>query len=277
CNSTHFNTEDIFEYFSTLRRLDNLPSFEELEVVAKKLFEAYVASGARYHVGMDARDEATAWTSRAPLGDPWAPLATGNSEPPKPKQKMKVTSEKIPPKKTSKPKPPPSPAPAFFGDQVLFDNGSFMYDTMISRKVAAAVAQGAVGCVWEGLKIMVFTLAGSAYSKYTNYLLEMILRFKYESNSFLKDASLLSVVLNPNRTTGKFTVGDIFQELLSCCINPIVQSRDTDYGSNHVRNIWSRNIKNIYDLKTDFRMGVGLADHTGKHKKPHERREVKTL
>jgi hypothetical protein len=124
---------------------------------------------------------------------------------------------------------------------------------------------------------MVFTFAGSAHSKYTNYLLEMIVDLEYESNSFLKDASLLSMVLNPDRTAGEFTAGDIFQELLNRCIDPIVQRKDADYGSNHVRNIWSRNIKDIYDLKTDFRTDVGLADRSGRHKKPHERPEVKTL
>jgi hypothetical protein len=48
-------------------------------------------------------------------------------------------------------------------------------------------------------------------------------------------------------------------------------------GAHHVCEIWSQNIKDIYDLKTDFRSGVGLAKRAGKHKKPHERPEVKTL
>ncbi|KAJ7267142.1 hypothetical protein C8J57DRAFT_1068065 [Mycena rebaudengoi] len=261
CWSTHFNTDDIFEYFAALGRLDKLPSFEELELAAKKLFETYVVSGARYQVRLDARDEATSGTVRAPLGDLWA----------------KPRSTKLPPKKTAKPKPLPPPPLEFFGDQVLFDNGTFMHDAMISREVAAAAAQGAVGRVWEGLKVMVFTFAGSTHSKYTNYLLEMIVDLELESNRFLKDATLLSTVLNPDGTAGKFKPCDIFQELLNRCIDPIVQRKDADYGSNHVRNIWSRNIKDIYELKTDFRAGVGLAERSGKHKKPHERPEVKTL
>jgi hypothetical protein len=44
-----------------------------------------------------------------------------------------------------------------------------------------------------------------------------------------------------------------------------------------MRNIWSRNIKDIYDLKNDFRTGLDLRKRSGKHKKPHERPEVKIL
>ncbi|KAJ7277136.1 hypothetical protein C8J57DRAFT_1222888 [Mycena rebaudengoi] len=55
----------------SLARLQKLPSFEELEAAAKKSFETYVASGARYQVRMDMQDEATGWTAWAPLGDSW--------------------------------------------------------------------------------------------------------------------------------------------------------------------------------------------------------------
>jgi hypothetical protein len=70
----------------------------------------------------------------------------------KPKRKPRKISPKIP-KKPAKPKPPPPPPPTFYGDQVLFDNGTFMHDAMISREAAAAAAQGDVGRVWEALKV----------------------------------------------------------------------------------------------------------------------------
>ncbi|KAJ6480036.1 hypothetical protein DFH09DRAFT_951259 [Mycena vulgaris] len=148
--------------------------------------------------------------------------------------------------------------PQFFGDQVLFDTGTFMHDAMISREVAAAVAQGAVGRVWEGLKVMVFTFGGSSHTKYMGYLLEMIVDLELESNSFLKDANLLSMVLNPDGSDE-------------------VQRKDSEYGAHHIRDIWSRNVKDIYDLKNDFRAGLGLGKRSGRHKKPHERPEVKIL
>lgn len=124
---------------------------------------------------------------------------------------------------------------------------------------------------------MVFTFGGSSHHKYMAYLLEMICDLELESNPYLKDANLLSMVLNPDGSAGGFKAGDIFQEFLNRCIEPVVQRKDAEYGANHVRNIWSRNIKDIYDLKNDFRTGVGLEKRSGKHKNPHERPEVKIL
>jgi hypothetical protein len=151
--SVHFNTPDIFEYFAVLGRLNKLPSFEDLEIAAKALFETYMGSAARYQAGMDARDEATEWAARAPLGTPWNPIPTPSTQPTK-KKARKTTSTKIPPKKSAKSKAVPLQPPSFFGDQALFDTGTFMYDAMISREVAAAAAQGDVGRVWEGMKVI---------------------------------------------------------------------------------------------------------------------------
>ncbi|KAJ7896769.1 hypothetical protein B0H14DRAFT_3605259 [Mycena olivaceomarginata] len=125
-----------------------------------------------------------------------------------------------------------------------------MHDAMISREVAAAVAQGAVGRVWEGLKVMVFTFAGSLHSKCMNYLLEMIVDLELEFNPFLRDTNLMSMVIHPD---------------------------NADYGGYHVRNVWACNIKDIYDLKKDSRAGLGLEKRSRRHKKPHEHPEVRIL
>ncbi|KAK6974759.1 hypothetical protein R3P38DRAFT_2583668 [Favolaschia claudopus] len=151
-----------------------------------------------------------------------------------------------------------------------------MYDATVFREAVAATAQGDVGRVWEALKSMVFTFAGSTHSKYMGYLLEMICDLELESNSYLKDASLFSV-LNPDGGHGQFKPCDIYQEFLNKCLDPIVQRKDADYGAFHIRNIYSRNIKDIHDLKTEFRKGLDLTKRTSKHKKPHEKPEVKIL
>lgn len=109
------------------------------------------------------------------------------------------------------------------------------------------------------------------------YMLEMVVDLELESNPYLKDANLMSMVLNPDGKEGNCKPCDIFQEFLNRCIDPVVQRKDTDYGSYHVRTVWSRNIKDIYDLKADFRAGLGLAKRSGRHKEPHERPEVKIL
>lgn len=152
----HFNATDIFTYFAEQAQLKTLPSFEELEIAAKKLFETYVSAGARYQVQLDARDEAASWATQAPLGAPWqgppastTPAAKKGRRKPVKLAKVGATTAKKPAKKKTA-EPPKLP---FYGDQVFFDNGTFMHDAMISREVAAAVAQGAVGRVWEALKV----------------------------------------------------------------------------------------------------------------------------
>ncbi|KAJ7699248.1 hypothetical protein B0H17DRAFT_1256751 [Mycena rosella] len=247
------------------------------EAAAKKLFETYVSSGARFQAKLDARDDATSWTAQAPLGAPWQTSPPSLPLPTKPKRKTRTTSVSIPKKSKKKVSTMEQPPAQFWGDNIYFDTGTFMHDAMISREAAAAAAQADVGRVWEALKVMVFTFAGSNHKKYMGYLLEMICDLELESNPFLKDATLMSMVLNPDGRDGNCKPCDIFQELLNRCIDPVVQRKDTDYGSYHVRNIWSRNIKDIYDLKNDFRAAVGLAERSGRHKKPHERPEVKIL
>ncbi|KAJ7672979.1 hypothetical protein DFH06DRAFT_1266807 [Mycena polygramma] len=277
CWSVHFGTDDIFEYFAALKRTNSLPSFKELENTATQLFDTYVASSSRYQVKMDARDSATEWTTCAPLGSLWDELPPAPAPvklKKKKKKKLSAPSTKTPPKKKQ---PLPEPPVEFNGDQVEFDDGTFMYDAMIPREAAAAAAQGDVGRVWEALKAMLFTFAGSAHSKYMGYLLEMVADLELESNPFLKDASLMSMVLSPDGKAGNCKPCDIFQELLNRCIDPVVQRKDTNYGSHHVRTVWSRNIKDIYDLKNDFRAAIGLSKRTGRHKKPHEHPEVKIL
>ncbi|KAJ6592012.1 hypothetical protein B0H10DRAFT_2233056 [Mycena sp. CBHHK59/15] len=259
CWRIHLNTTDIFAYFTERSQLKTLPSFEELEIAAKKLFETYVSAGARYQVQIDARDEAASWATQAPVGAPWQRPAASTTAAAKKGRRKPVKLAKLGAKTAKKPLKKKTEEPP----KLL--------------EVAAAVAQGAVGRVWEALKVMVFTFGGSSHTKYMGYLLEMICDLELESNPYLKDANFLSMVLNPDGSAGGFKAGDIFQEFLNRCIDPIVQRKDADYGANHVRNIWSRNIKDIYDLKNDFRTGLGLEKRSGRHKKPHERPEVKIL
>ena len=59
---------------------------------------------------------------------------------------------------------------------------------------------------------MLFTFAGSGHTIYTSYMLEMICDLEYESSPELKEASLLSLVVNPTGEEGGFVAGDIYQE-----------------------------------------------------------------
>jgi hypothetical protein len=73
----------------------------------------------------------------------------------------------------------------------------------------------------------------------------MICDLEYKSSPELKEASLLSLVVNPTGEEGGFIAGDIYQEGLNRGIEPIVQKKDAAY---HIQHLWSRNIKDIQDL-----------------------------
>lgn len=124
---------------------------------------------------------------------------------------------------------------------------------------------------------MIFTFCGGGNSNYTSYLLEMICDLELESSTALREAILSSMLINITGEEGKWQPGDIIQEFLNRCIEPIIQRKDASFGSNAVREIWARNLKDIYDLKQHLRASVALAKRSSRHKKPHERPEVKTL
>lgn len=101
----------------------------------------------------DARDGQSGWASKVMAGTPWVPLpldaTSASGVKPKRKRKSKKPDANAPPKT---PAPVAKSAP-FFGDQVISDEAAFMRDASISREVAAAVAFGDVGRMWEGLKV----------------------------------------------------------------------------------------------------------------------------
>jgi hypothetical protein len=99
---------------------------------------------------------------------------------------------------------------------------------------------------------MLFTFAGSGHTNYTAYLLEMICDIEFESSPALREAFLMSLLVNPTGESGGFVPGDIYQEELHRCIEPIVQRKDAEYGSWHIHHMWSRNLKDIQELKSDF-------------------------
>ncbi|KAF8152779.1 hypothetical protein K438DRAFT_1477476, partial [Mycena galopus ATCC 62051] len=272
----YFKCDDLSAHFTARAALNNLPSFEELEIGAKHLYDTYVLTIAQMEAANDARDGSSAWAKNTSAGTPWVPLPndTTSASAPKRKRKSKKSTPTTAPAAKVKPSPPPPP---FFGDQVISDEAAFMRDASISREVAAAVAVGDVGRMWEGMKVMLLNFIGSGHSRYSGYLLEMFVDLELESSPALRDAQLDSMVCNPSGRSGGSQACDIFQERMNRELEPIIQRKDTDYGSENIRNMWSRNLKDIYDIRAEMRDSVGLAKRSGRHKHPHSKPEVKIL
>ncbi|KAF4596165.1 hypothetical protein EYR40_008153 [Pleurotus pulmonarius] len=267
CWRLHFETSDIFTHFTTLHKTGSLPSFEELEIIAHKLFDSYSTTFAQYQAEDDARTGFSDWAAGIPEGSVWScPLEQG------------LTSSNYLDKTSKRRKEKRKVAiPSKNGDQTLSETIVFMRDALISREVAYAVAEGDVGRAWEAMKVTVFTFAGSNHSKYTSYMLEMICLLERETHKELREAIMKSLLVNLSGKPGDWQPADIVQELLNRCLEPVIQRKDSQFGSYHIRHLWSRNIMDIYQLKADMREDIGLSERTGKHTKPHEKPEVRIL
>ena len=131
-----------------------------------------------------------------------------------------------PPKKKSQ--NPPPPPEEFLGDQVLARSIAFMRETMISREAMLASAEGDVGRLYEVIKVMLFTFAGSPHSNYTAYFLEMITKLEWESGPELKAALLALSLVNLTGREGGFAAGDTIQEYFNRILEAVVVI--TDYN-----------------------------------------------
>ncbi|KAJ7893907.1 hypothetical protein B0H14DRAFT_3427208 [Mycena olivaceomarginata] len=136
CATIHFKCEDLHAYFSTLADPKQLPSSEDLEATAWRLYDMYASTVAQ--------TDAMLATDRV-LG-----------------QRRFRWKRKRKSKNSGKQQPKALIPPArFYGDHVISDSTGFLRDASISREAAAAVAEGDVGRVWEAIKFMLFNFAAA--------------------------------------------------------------------------------------------------------------------
>ncbi|KAJ6605625.1 hypothetical protein B0H10DRAFT_1712914, partial [Mycena sp. CBHHK59/15] len=128
-----------------------------------------------------------------------------------------------------------------------------------SRKLTTAVARGDISQLYECIKYLLFTFAGSTHKNYLNYVLETIMNLELESSPGLKLALLRGLIWNISGIPGHCEEGDyIFDDLF-------------------IRNIISRNLRHIAQLKVAWRIGVGMEKKAHKHSEPHTKPEMCTL
>jgi len=252
----YFRQDDIFQYFANLSKESKLLNFEDLEQAAKELYWCYTSSHAQQCVMYGSEFSAN---TGIPSGSPWTE--------PRPKHPPSQRTKK----KTS------HPEPEFKGDQVLARSIAFMRDTMISCKAALASAEGDPGHLYEAIKVMLFTFAGSSHSNYTGYLLEMITKLELESSPELKQETLRLSLVNLTGEEGCFSAGDFIQEYFNRLLEAVVQKKGVEYGDHFVRNIWSRNLHHITRLKFTWLDGIGLAPRSNHHTKVKIAAEIRIL
>ncbi|KAJ6605005.1 hypothetical protein B0H10DRAFT_1957326 [Mycena sp. CBHHK59/15] len=167
-----------------------LPDMETLLPMVRKLYRAYATARGRdhalYNVG-----ETSEWANMVPAGSVWTPAEIEDSSIDKKPKKTKATEKQ--PKNPRKPKKKPPPK-QYDGDFVLAQEIDFIRDTMNSRKLATAVAEGDIGRLYECIKYMLFTFGGSSHTNYLGYLLETVMNLEFESSPGLKWALLRGLV-----------------------------------------------------------------------------------
>ncbi|KAH7905521.1 hypothetical protein BJ138DRAFT_1130454 [Hygrophoropsis aurantiaca] len=257
--------DDLFKYFNDLAAQDALPPVEELEEAARKLHRAYSNTRALHHAASDAEED-TKWAARVPLGSAWGGIQTGIED----AEGNHMASKQVAGDNTGQVHCPKA-------DFVLAKSIAFMRDLIMSREAAYAAAEGDVGRVYEALKIMLFTFAGSTHTKYITYLLEQITTLELESSPELRDATLRSSLVNLTGRAGSFCALDFMQEYFNRLLEAIVQRKGAEYGAEYIRTVVARNLHHFGRIKKEFKEGVGLSARSGRHTAPHTRPEMKIL
>ncbi|KAJ7762121.1 hypothetical protein B0H16DRAFT_1311993, partial [Mycena metata] len=250
------------------RMLDSakkLPDLDALAEIARRLHRTYSTARARDHALHDT-GSTTAWAKTIPQGSAWVPIDVENSSLDAAKTKKKTAAKKK--------EPPKAPCK---GDFVLAQAIDFFRDALNSRKMATAVADGDVGRLYECLKYMLFTFAGSTHSNYKGYILETLANLELESSPELKVALLLLLLINLQGLPGHFEEGDYVVEFFNRLLEDIVQHKNAQFDDNFIRNVVARNLHHIAELKLAWRTGTGMAPKSHSHTDPHTQPEMKTL
>ncbi|KAJ3779797.1 hypothetical protein GGU10DRAFT_280279, partial [Lentinula aff. detonsa] len=249
-----FGMNDLYQDMERLFTTKELPSFDSLYVQAIDLCHRFGTLSA-YHEIMTSGEGYEAGTHWNPMPSHRSSLHLG-MQPSTKFKKSQYQSEE------------------FCGDETLARSTRLIYDSMISRLATNATRRGDVGCLWECLKMMTFSFAGSTHTKYTSYLLEMICNFELESSPELKNFFLDNWLISRDGRT--YEAGDLFQEHLQ---NELYEHINHDQGFDnlHVRGKLSPNVYRFMQTKKVHHTSLGLAPRAGHHAAPSRRTDVRKL
>ncbi|KAK7687036.1 hypothetical protein QCA50_009536 [Cerrena zonata] len=249
---------DLFDHFLSLEVKKTVPSLVELERHAETLYQRYTTRSAYYSARAGPRNGQG--IDLIPTGTPWSQVRPEASS--KPVQPGKESAEQ-------------EAVVQFKGDMSLAQSMMLMHDLMLSREFAQSVAEGDPGRVYEALKRMCISFAGSSHSKYTFYTLETICNLELESSPELKSAYLRNMLVNPSGE--QWMEGDLHLEHLNLELENSIAHKNGEWDDEHIRTVVAPNISHFTTLKNTFREGLGLAKRRTKHTAPHSRPEIKIL
>jgi len=153
-----FGTKDLWTYFNERCSRGDAPSLEDLFNMAVALWNNYCNPGAftKFMAGRQPDD------SVVPIGEPWekgedpdSVLAPGPVTGDGVEGKGEGELEKGEGEETKGRGATSVEDEEFLGDRVLARSAAFMYEALVSKEVAQAVAEGDVGRVYEGIKVSI--------------------------------------------------------------------------------------------------------------------------
>jgi hypothetical protein len=134
----YFECDDIFTHFA---KLDTLPEIEDLIRAAEVLHHTFSSTHAIYHALNDTTIESE-WSDNIAPGSAWIPPLVFESSQ---SNAMKCLKKEKPMARHPQ------------GDRVLANSITFMRDTLMSREMSYAIAEGDPGCVYEIMKVRIWT------------------------------------------------------------------------------------------------------------------------
>ncbi|KAJ3827207.1 hypothetical protein F5880DRAFT_1474946 [Lentinula raphanica] len=171
----------------------------------------------------------------------------------------------------------PTPKPVPEADSVLARSQDFIREAMRSREMKWAVAGGDPGRVYEQMKRVMFSFAGSSHQKYAQYLLETIIDLELESSPELRETLLEISVVNLKGIPGHGQACDIVHEYYNRILEAIVQHKGREFGERFIREGIARHLHHFQQLKHDFLDCVDVERRSARHSTPNSSPEIRTL
>jgi hypothetical protein len=147
----------------------------------------------------------------------------------------------------------------FAGDAMLAKLTRFISEALVSFIATQAVRDNNNGLIWECMKRMTYTFAGSSHHKYAGYMLEMICSVELESSPVLKKLILSSMTVNIAGLPGHGIAADMFQEQIQDELYEHINRKDASFNADYIKNVIAPNTHRFVALKKDVNAGLGLA------------------
>ncbi|KAF9645275.1 hypothetical protein BDM02DRAFT_3071707, partial [Thelephora ganbajun] len=281
CWRLQFKTENLWTHFDDLHCRNEIPGFEGLFETAVALWNNYSSPGAFTSFMMGHHLD----NSIVPLGELWRKEEDTDPEPVQSQAACSSAKDKEGGGSgedegrggTKRKGPTPVEDEEFRGDRTLARSASLMCEALVSKEVAQAVAEGDVGRVYEGIKMMLLTFAGSSHSKYTGYLLDTIGFLEFDVDQGLRTMFLQNWLVNLSGETGRYIEKDLMQEHHNEVLEERGKRQGMSWDGKQMRDVHSRTVQHIERIKKELRPALALAPKGWKHTKPHDRPEIKIL